>query len=130
MPDTIEDLRAKLAEAEALLSDCASMLENEEDSVREEHADLVERVEAYQFSGLPEPEPVVHEYAFDVFLTTAIRVKATSEIEARRTLAAEIDANSANLGAWSNGDPILAEVSLAYLTPITLYEIDGKPTNA
>ena len=59
MTDTIESLRTKLAEAEALLADCSTMLDGEEPSVREEHADLIERVDAYQFSGLPAPGPAI-----------------------------------------------------------------------
>ncbi|MGZ2408617.1 hypothetical protein [Rhizobium ruizarguesonis] len=52
------------------------------------------------------------EYLFDVKLFASIRVKASSEEEARAMMKAEIDGSSANLGAWPNGDPILCEVSL------------------
>jgi len=51
------------------------------------------------------------EFAFDVTLQAAIRVRATSLAEAREMLKT-IDAADANLGAWPNGDPILAEVSV------------------
>ena len=126
MTDTIESLRTKLAEAEALLADCSTMLDGEEPSVREEHADLIDRVDAYQFSGLPAPEPVIHEYAFDCTLTAAIRVKATSEAEARGIMKGTIDSSSANLGAWPNGDPILCEISLDTIDAGSPYEIDGE----
>jgi len=71
----------------------------------------------------------IHEYAFDVELKAAIRVRATSETEAREMLRAHIDANNANLGAWPNGDPILVEVSLALNEEKEgiVYEIDGEP---
>jgi uncharacterized protein with GYD domain len=82
--------------------------------------DITEVVEVEQ------PKPVEHEYAFDVMLVAAVRVKAHSEDEARTKLKAEIDCNSANLGAWPDGEPILAEVSLNEVR--CLYEIDGEGT--
>ena len=71
----------------------------------------------------------MHEYAFDVELKASIRVKAVDEYEARAALARHIDSNTANLGSWPNGDPILAEVSLALNEEKEgrLYEIDGEP---
>lgn len=65
------------------------------------------------------------EYAFDCKLQCAIRVNAASEEEAREMLAKQIDGASANLGAWPNGDPILAETSLDDTSP-TLFEVDGE----
>lgn len=70
-------------------------------------------------------QPAVREFAFDCTLTTAIRVKAATEADARAMLRAEIDSADANLGAWPNGDPILCEVSLA-AGPVDLYEVDGE----
>ncbi|ABF12909.1 hypothetical protein Rmet_6050 (plasmid) [Cupriavidus metallidurans CH34] len=46
----------------------------------------------------------IHEYAFDVRLSCAVRVKATSKAEAIKLLD-RIQGNSANLGSWPNGDP-------------------------
>ena len=64
------------------------------------------------------------EYAFDVTLKAAIRVKATDEKEARRILKESLDCADSNFGAWPNGDPITGEASL-YGFP-HLYEIDGE----
>lgn len=66
------------------------------------------------------------EFAFDIKLTCAIRVNAATEQEARAMLRAELDASSANLGAWPSGDPILCEVSLDVDAGAHLYEIDGE----
>ena len=68
----------------------------------------------------------MHEYLFDVKLFAAIRVKASSEAEARQMMKDQIDANTANLGAWQNGDPILAEVSLDEPAYDELIEVDGE----
>jgi hypothetical protein len=70
--------------------------------------------------------PETHEYAFDVKLFAAIRVKATSEAEARQMLKDHIDAADANLGAWPNGDPITCEVSLDDPENDELIEVDGE----
>jgi hypothetical protein len=67
-----------------------------------------------------------HEYAFDVKLFAAIRVKAKSEAEARAMMRECISAATANLGAWPNGDPIVCEVSCDDTDHDTLYEIDGE----
>ena len=64
------------------------------------------------------------EYAFDITLAGALRVEAESEEEARRILFEAIDCADCNLGAWPNGDPILAELSLRG-EPV-LYEVDGE----
>jgi hypothetical protein len=79
-----------------------------------------------QIPDRPNRRVTMHEYLFDVKLFAAVRVKANSEEEARRLIATNIDASSANLGAWPNGDPILAEVSLDD-GPEDLIEIDGEP---
>lgn len=65
------------------------------------------------------------EYAFDITLAGAVRVKAETLAQAQATLREVLDCADANLGAWPNGDPILAEVSLQG-SPY-LYEIDGEP---
>ena len=66
----------------------------------------------------------IHEYAFDVRLSCAVRVKATSKAEAIKLLD-RIQGNSANLGSWPNGEPILAEVSTDESNPYC-FEIDGE----
>lgn len=67
---------------------------------------------------------MTHEYAFDVTFVGALRIKAASEAEARATLADCLDCADSNLGAWPNGDPILAELSLR--GEPSLYEVDGE----
>lgn len=68
----------------------------------------------------------MHEYLFDVKLFAAIRVRAVDEYEARAMMSQCIDASTANLGAWPNGDPIIAEVSLDEPENDELIEIDGE----
>lgn len=68
---------------------------------------------------------MIHEYAFDVKMVAAIRVKARTEDEARRILSEKLDSASCNAGAWDNGDPILFEASVDDCGP-HLYEIDGE----
>lgn len=51
-------------------------------------------------------------FMFDVHLLASIRVPAETDYLARTLLLEMIDAADANLGAWPNGDPILAEVSV------------------
>lgn len=51
-----------------------------------------------------------HEYLFDVKLFASVRVRAPS-VAAARALIEAIDASTANLGSWPNGDPIVCEVS-------------------
>ena len=65
-----------------------------------------------------------HEYAFDVKLFAAIRVRAESEAEARAMIRDHIDGADANLGAWPDGTPILCEVSAD--GEADLYEVDGE----
>lgn len=65
------------------------------------------------------------EFAFDLKLTTALRINAVNEKAARKLLAGLLDCASANLGAFPSGDPILAEVSLLPGS-LELYEIDGE----
>lgn len=73
----------------------------------------------------------LHEYAFDCALAGAIRVPAADEAAARAQLKNKLDAASANLGAWDNGDPILAEISIVLdagplAVPPSLCMIDGE----
>jgi hypothetical protein len=63
------------------------------------------------------------EFAFDVTLAAAVRVRATSLEEAHKLLKSTIEASDANLGSWPNGDPILAEVSVD--GEADLFEING-----
>lgn len=72
------------------------------------------------------PAPPLNEYAFDVILSGALRVKAATYAEALATLKATIDCADSNLGAWPNGDPILAELSLSDKTGPALYEVNGS----
>jgi len=65
------------------------------------------------------------EYAFDVKLFATIRVKATSEAEARTLLNEYVNAADANFGAWPNGDPITGEASVDDDHP-ELIEINGE----
>lgn len=69
------------------------------------------------------------EFAFDVCLRGSIRVDAPTEEAARAMLREHLDCADANLGAWPNGEPILAEVSLwpeGELCQPNLFEIDGE----
>lgn len=68
----------------------------------------------------------MHEYLFDVKLFAAIRVKADTEEQAREMLIQHIDCNTANLGSWPNGDPILCEVSIDDPSCDEVVEINGE----
>jgi len=68
------------------------------------------------------------EFLFDVRLNASIRVIADTEDQAIAMLQS-IDANTANLGAWPNGEPILCEVSIfenAAGGLLRAVEIDGE----
>lgn len=67
-----------------------------------------------------------HEFALDVKLNCAIRVKAGSEEAAVAILKEKLDAACANLGHFDNGDPITCEVSLDEDTMPECYEVDGN----
>ena len=69
----------------------------------------------------------MHEYAFDVKLFAAIRVKATSLKKARDLLREHVTCASANFGAWPSGEPIVAEASVDD-DELPCFEIDGEPT--
>jgi hypothetical protein len=115
----------------AKLADNFDAWEGEEDSVKEEHEDLIRETDALLGevkAALPAEtlfaKLTIHEYAFDVILNGAIRVKAPSEAEAITMLRETLDSSSANLGAWPNGDPVLSEVSYEPGS-CRLYEVDG-----
>ena len=55
--------------------------------------------------------PGDHEYLFDLRLFASIRFRANSIREAREVLSASLQCVTANLGAWPDGSPIIAEVS-------------------
>lgn len=106
-----------------MLCEAFDAFENEEDSVKEEHEELIRKMDELIEKLRPQ-----HEYLFDVRLNASIRVKAKTEAEAVAMLE-KIDANSANLGAWPNGDPILCEVSIfenAGGGSLKAAEIDGE----
>jgi hypothetical protein len=70
------------------------------------------------------PEPELHKFAFDLRLIAALRVKAPTLAAARELITKTIDAKRAELGEWPNGDPIIAEVSVADDEPISLFQAD------
>lgn len=67
-----------------------------------------------------------HEYAFDLTLTAAIRVRAASEVEARKMLETCLDAADVNFGAWPDGSPILGEVTYNREDRCEIFEVDGE----
>lgn len=69
--------------------------------------------------------PNKHEYAFDVKLFAALRVKAHSEKEARELLAQALDCVTINCGAIL-GEPLIGEASIDEEGEFDLYEIDGE----
>lgn len=68
------------------------------------------------------------EYAFDVTIRAAIRVKANSRAEAEALMHEHICQVDANFGAWPNGDPINGEASIDTEVPLHLYQVDGEDT--
>lgn len=69
--------------------------------------------------------PGSHEYAFDVKLFAAVRIKAESEGAARGILMDNLQCADCNGGSWPNGDPIIFEASVDDGEPY-LYEVDGE----
>lgn len=69
----------------------------------------------------------MHEYAFDIALAGAIRVRADSEEAARALLDERLDAADANLGCWPDNAPILMELSLRGVP--SLYQVDDEDVN-
>lgn len=67
-----------------------------------------------------------HEYAFDVKLFTLVRVKASSEAEARKKLEAHFACTDANFGAWPDGTPITGEACMDEPGFDELVEVDGE----
>ena len=69
---------------------------------------------------------MTHEYAFDIKLLASVRVRATTEREARELLARHLACADCNAGAWPGGSPIVFEASID--GDADLYEVDGEPT--
>lgn len=66
------------------------------------------------------------EYAFDVQLIAAIRVKAASREQAETMLRELLDCAETNFGAWPDGSPAIGETSIpAHVGPY-LFEVDGE----
>lgn len=65
------------------------------------------------------------EYAFDLKLLAALRIKAKSREEAEAIIRNTLDGASCNAGCWPNGDPVLFEASVD--GDMDLFEIDGEP---
>ena len=68
----------------------------------------------------------LHEYAFNVTLLTALRVKARTLQEAKDKLKERLDCATINLGEM-DGEAIIAEVSIE--GEPDLFEFDGEPAN-
>lgn len=113
-----------------LLSRVFDALDGEEESVKEEHTDLIEEVSHLLDELRPEAAesaaPIIHEYLFDVKLFAGIRVKAKTQAEARQLLKDYVDGTEANLGSWPDGEPILCGVTLDDVTNDAAVEIDGE----
>ena len=68
----------------------------------------------------------LHEYAFNVTLLTALRVKARSLQEAKDKLKEHLDCATVNLGEVDD-QAIVAEASME--GEPDLFEFDGEPAN-
>ncbi|KAB0269043.1 hypothetical protein [Microvirga brassicacearum] len=75
----------------------------------------------------------MREFAFDLKINAAIRVRAATEADARGLLIAALDCADTNFGAWPNGDPITGEASLDFdpdcmdfIEAGQLFEVDGE----
>ena len=68
----------------------------------------------------------LHEYAFDVTLLTALRVKARSLQEAKDKLKKRLDCATVNIGEMDD-EAIVAEASMRGKP--NLFEFDGEPAN-
>lgn len=67
------------------------------------------------------------DYAFDLKLDVALRVKADTFEDAVRLLKEKLDCAEANFGSWPNGDPIVAEATLnGSVIKNMLFEVDGE----
>lgn len=69
------------------------------------------------------------EFLFDVNLVASIRIKADSLSVAKRKLSELLDCASANLGADSDGNPVIAEVSLDPDFGPTFVSVDDCPVS-
>ena len=69
---------------------------------------------------------MIHEYAFDVKLWAAIRVKAESKAEAIATIYECIDSVDCTAGLWPDGSVITFEASANREDELVLYELDGE----
>jgi hypothetical protein len=67
----------------------------------------------------------VNEYAFDVKMNASLRVQAQTQTQAKQIMQHTLQCADANLGAWPDGSPILAEISMD--GEPDLYEINGEP---
>lgn len=67
----------------------------------------------------------MNEYAFDCKLFCALRVKAKTQRDAEAMVREHIEGASANFGCWTDGSPIIAEVSVD--GELDLYEKNGEP---
>jgi hypothetical protein len=81
-------------------------------------------------SDLAEQKPLAvpgaqREFALDVYLRGALRVKATSLAAAREGACKSVDCATVNLGLWIDGTPIIAEVSMAENMPSRCFAVDG-----
>lgn len=67
----------------------------------------------------------VREYAFDLKLFAALRVKAPTLEMARAMIREHVNCCTANFGAWPDGSPIIAEASVDD-EEMPCYERDGE----
>lgn len=104
--------------------------DGEEDSVKEEHEDLIQEIEAVinEINGTTAVDPPVRAFTFDVELYATIEVKAINKSAAKNLLLDRVHQSEANFGAWPNGDPILGNIGLPD-EAITLVMIDGEPVD-
>lgn len=63
------------------------------------------------------------EYAFDITVKAAVRVKACTLTDAVTQLYEKLDCAWTNFGLWDDGTPILGEASVH---EHSLFEIDGE----
>lgn len=110
-----------------MLSRAYDAFDGEENSVKEEHADLIEEMSGLldELNQTAPKEPVDHVYTFDLELYTTISVTAPNRSAARNLLQEHVNGTEANLGSWPNGDPILCQVGMPDDAG-TLIEIDGE----
>jgi hypothetical protein len=52
------------------------------------------------------------KFTFSVTLLATFTVEASTEVEAEYLVREAIDGNTANFGAWPDGSPVLADVSI------------------